>query len=132
VIYLELDELLAIACEVLGLEVDALIRITDLGLADSAISRPHASFGGEEFYPSLEQKAATLLFGVARNHAFVDGNKRVAVLATLQFLNRNGRDLDLEPAEKAYEIISGVSSGTVSLEDLTAWITERMENFSDG
>ena len=131
-IYLELDELLAIACEVLGLEVDALIRITDLGLADSAISRPHASFGGEEFYPSLEQKAATLLFGVARNHAFVDGNKRVAVLATLQFLNRNGRDLDLEPAEKAYEIISGVSSGTVSLEDLTAWITERMENFSDG
>jgi death-on-curing protein len=132
VIYLELDELLAIACEVLGLEVDALIRITDLGLADSAISRPHASFGGEEFYPSLEQKAATLLFGVARNHAFVDGNKRVAVLATLQFLNRNGRDLDLEPAEKAYEIISGVSSGTVSLEDLTAWITERMENLSDG
>lgn len=131
-IYLELDELLAIACEVLGLEVDALIRITDLGLADSAISRPHASFGGEEFYPSLEQKAATLLFGVARNHAFVDGNKRVAILATLQFLNRNGRDLDLEPAEKAYEIISGVSSGTVSLEDLTAWITERMENFSDG
>ena len=131
-IYLELDELLAIACEVLGLEVDALIRITDLGLADSAISRPHASFGGEEFYPGLEQKAATLLFGVARNHAFVDGNKRVAVLATLQFLNRNGRDLDLEPAEKAYEIISGVSSGTVSLEDLTVWITERMENFRDG
>lgn len=85
-----------------------------ISVADSAVSRPHASFGGEEFYPTIEQKAATLLFGIARNHAFVDGNKRVAVLATLQFLNRNGRDLDLTPPEKAYEIIAGTAAGTVT------------------
>ena len=65
-IYLELDEVLAIACEVLGLEVDALVRVTDLGLADSAVARPRASFGGEEFYPSIEAKAASLLFSLAR------------------------------------------------------------------
>ena len=82
-VYLELDEVLAIACEVLGLEVDALVRVTDLGLADSAVARPRASFGGEEFYPSIEAKAASLLFGLARNHAFIDGNKRIAVLSTL-------------------------------------------------
>jgi death-on-curing protein len=75
VIYLELDDLLAIASEVLELEVDTLIRVTDLGLADSAVARPQASFGGEEFYQRL-------LFGVARNHAFIDGNKRVAVLVS--------------------------------------------------
>ena len=43
----------------------------------------------------MEAKAASLLFGLARNHAFIDGNKRVSVLATLQFLNANGYDLDL-------------------------------------
>ena len=89
-IYLELDDVLAIACEVLGLEVDALVHVTDLGLAGSAVARPRAGFAGEEFHPTVEAKAASLLFGLARNHAFIDGNKRVAVLATLQFLNTNG------------------------------------------
>ena len=131
-IYLELGDLLAIAGEVLGLEADALIRVTDLGLADSAVSRPHASFEGEEFYPSIEAKAATLLFGIARNHAFIDGNKRVAVLATLQFLNSNGHDLNLDPPEQAFKTITGVAAGTITLDDLTTWITERLETFDDG
>lgn len=131
-IYLELDDLLAIASEVLELEVDAVLRVTDLGLADSAVSRPQASFAGEEFYPSLDAKAATLLYGIVRNHAFIDGNKRVAVLATLQFLNLNGHDLDLQPAKLAYDTIAGVAAGGVPLEDLTVWIAERIEKLTDG
>lgn len=129
--YLELDDVLAIASEVLGLEVDALLGVTDLGLADSAVSRPQASFGGEEFYPSLEGKAATLLYGIARNHAFVDGNKRVAILATLPFLNLNGHDLDLNPPEESYETIAGVASGAVSLDALAQWIADRLKPFAD-
>lgn len=129
--YLELDDLLAIASEVLGLEVGALLRVTDVGLADSAVSRPQASFGGEEFYPTIEGKAATLLFGIARNHAFIDGNKRVAILATLHFLNVNGQDLDLDPPEKVYEIIAGVAAGDVTLKDLSRWIASRLEPFAD-
>lgn len=125
-IYLELDEVLAIACKVLGLEVEALVRVTDLGLADSAVARPRASFGGEEFYGSVEAKAASLLFGLARNHAFMDGNKRIAVLATLQFLNKNGLDLDLLPAEEAFKTVVNVASGHLSLEDLTDWIRDRI------
>ncbi len=125
-IYLELDDLIAIACEVLGLEVDALLHVTDLGLADSAVARQRAGFAGEEFYPSVEAKAASLLFGLARNHAFIDGNKRVAVLATLQFLNANGYDLDLLPVEEAYETIIQVASGNLSMDDLTDWIRHRM------
>ena len=85
-IYLELDDVLAIACEVLQLETDEILRVTDLGLADSAVARPRAGFGDEEFYPTIEAKAASLLFGLARNHAFIDGNKRIAVLATLSVL----------------------------------------------
>ena len=69
--YLELDDVLAIACEVLGLEVNALLHVTDVGLADSAVARPRAGFAGEEFHPTLEAKAASLLLGLARNHAFI-------------------------------------------------------------
>ncbi len=131
-IYLEVGDLLAIAGNVLELEADALVRVTDLGLADSAVSRPNASFDGQEFYPTMAQKAATLLYGVARNHAFIDGNKRVAVLATLQFLNYNGHDLNLQPPEEAYKTIAGVAAGTITLDDLTTWMTERIEDFVDG
>lgn len=131
-VYLELDDLLAIASEVLGLEVDVLLRVTDLGLADSAVARPQASFAGEEFYGSIEAKAATLLLGIARNHPFIDGNKRVAVLAALQFLNLNGLDLDLTPPEEAYKMIAGVAVGTVELDTLTTWIAGRLEQMPDG
>ena len=130
-IYLELDDVLAIACEVLGLEVDTLVRVTDLGLADSAVARPRAGFGGEEFYPTIEAKAASLLFGLARNHAFIDGNKRIAVLATLQFLNLNGFDLDLSPVEAAFKTVVQVASGNLSLEDLTTWIGGRIGRYDN-
>ncbi len=127
-VYLELEEVLAIACEVLGLEAEVIIRATDLGLADSAVARPQASFQGEEFYPSIEAKAASLMFGLARNHPFIDGNKRVAVLATLQFLNTNGVDLNLSPLEEAFETIVAVASGSLTLVDLTSWIRKRLEH----
>ncbi|MEY2472964.1 MAG: death on curing protein [Actinomycetota bacterium] len=130
-IYLELDDVLAIASIVLELEVDALLRVTDLGLLDSAIGRPQASFAGEEFYVTPAAKAATLLFGIARNHAFIDGNKRVAVLATLQFLNKNGFDLDLMSPEDSYKMIAGVAGGSESLEALTDWVLQRLETFDE-
>ena len=125
-IYLELDDVLAIACEVLQLETDEILRVTDLGLADSAVARPRAGFGDEEFYPTIEAKAASLLFGLARNHAFIDGNKRIAVLATLQYLNSNGLDLDLAPVADAFRTVIRVASGDLPLEELTAWIRGRL------
>jgi len=131
VIYLELDDVLAIACEVLGLEADEILRVTDLGLADSAVARPQAGFGDAEFYPTLEAKAASLLFGIARNHAFIDGNKRIAVLATLQFLNSNGLDLDLTPVEEAFKTVIRVAKGDMPLEELTTWIRGRLGTLGD-
>ena len=126
-IYLKLDDVLAIACEVLELEANALIHVTDLGLADSALAQPQAGYAEAEFHPSIEAKAAALMFGLARNHAFIDGNKRVAVLATLQFLNLNGHDLNLSPPEEAFKTAIGVAAGNISRDDLTAWIRVRLE-----
>ena len=130
-VYLELDDVLAIACEVLRLEADEILRVTDLGLAHSAVARPQAGFGDEEFYPTIESKAASLLFGLARNHAFIDGNKRTAVLATLQFLNSNGLDLAPVPVEETFETVVQVATGDLSLEELTAWIRGRLTNLGD-
>lgn len=129
--YLKLDDVLAIACEVLGLEVDALVHVTDLGLADSALAQPQAGFAEVEFHPSIEAKAAALMFALARNHAFIDGNKRVAVLATLQFLNLNGQDLNLSPPEEAFKTTVGVAAGQISRDDLTAWVRARMAALDD-
>jgi death on curing protein len=129
VLYLELGDLIAIATGVLELEVDAVLHITDLGLADSALARPQASFAGQEFYVEPPQKAAALLFGLARNHAFVDGNKRIALMATLLFLNLNGLDLDLDPPEEAYDVIAGTAAGEVNQAKLAEWISARLRDW---
>lgn len=71
-----------------------------------------------------------MLFGLARNHAFIDGNKRTAVLSALQFLNANDYDLDLSPAEEAYKTVVEVAAGDLSLDDLTDWIRNRMKPLS--
>lgn len=81
------------------LDVEDLLRLTrvlsagpvrDLGLLDSAASRPRSSAFGQDAYPTLPDKAAALLHSIARSHALVDGNKRLAWLATVVFLDLNG------------------------------------------
>lgn len=126
-LHLEVEDVLAIACEVLKLDAATLVRATKLGLVDSAVARPRSGFGGEEFYSTVEAKAAALLFGLARNHAFIDGNKRIALLSTLQFLNVNGFGLDLSSVEDAYETMAQVASGQISQEGLMSWIQDHLE-----
>ena len=68
--------------------------IRDIGLLESALAAPFASFGGAELYPTVQEQAARLAYGITNNHAFVDGNKRIGVLALLTFLAQNGILLD--------------------------------------
>lgn len=105
-IYLTLPELLHVAERTLGSEV--LVR--DHGLLHSALARPQASAFGADAYPSLEEKAAALLHSIARNHALVDGNKRLALAAAVAFLGINGRRLTLTNDE-AYELVIAVAAG---------------------
>ncbi len=111
-IYLDLDDLLHIA----GMVLPSL-DVRDIGLLESALARPQASAFGSEAYPDLHTKAAALLHSVASNHGLVDGNKRLALAATIAFLGINGWRLTLTNDE-AYDLVIAISSG--ELDDLHA------------
>ena len=108
-IYLTLDELLHVAERALGFPAD----VRDAGLLQSALARPQATAFGADAYPSLEEKAAALLHSLARNHALVDGNKRLALSGIIAFLGVNGRRLTLTNDE-AYDMVIAVSTGTMA------------------
>jgi death-on-curing protein len=108
VIFLDLEELLHIGARTLGAEPD----VRDPGLLDSALARPQASAFGEDAYPSIDEKAAALLHSLARNHALVDGNKRLALAATIAFYGMNGLRLTLTN-DQAYDLVIAVASGLV-------------------
>ncbi len=105
-IFLTLTELLHVAERTLGGEVS----VRDHGLLQSPLARPQASAFGSDAYPTLEEKAAALLHSLARNHALVDGNKRLALAATIAFLGVNGRRLTLTNDE-AYHLVMEVAAG---------------------
>lgn len=105
-IFLTLPELLHVAERVLG--ADYIVR--DHGLLQSALARPLTTVFGEDAYSSLTDKAAALLHSVARLHALVDGNKRLALASTIAFLGVNGYRLTLTNDE-AYELVMAVASG---------------------
>lgn len=104
--------------DVLGL-VNALGAgpVRDLGLLDSACHRPQAGFFGQEAYPTLSGKAAALMHSLACNHALVDGNKRLALLATVVFLRVNGHRLELSDDE-AFDHTMSVAAGQLDADGI--------------
>ena len=113
-IYLTLPELLHVAVRTLGSEP----AVRDHGLLESALARPRATAFGLDAYPSLDAKAAALLHSLARNHALIDGNKRLALAATIAFYGVNGRRLTLDN-DNAYQLIMDVASGKLdSVDDI--------------
>jgi death-on-curing protein len=106
VIYLTLPELLHVAGRALGSEP----AVRDYGLLESALARPRATAFGSDAYPGLDAKAAALLHSPARNHALIDGNKRLALAATIAVYGVNGRRLTLT-SDEAYELIMEVAAG---------------------
>jgi death on curing protein len=73
---LDLTDYVAIATEVTGLDLDTILKVTDLNLADSALHPPAAGFGDTDFYPEFVDKAAVLIVRLRRHHPLPDGNKR--------------------------------------------------------
>ena len=105
-IYLTLPELIYIAERVTG----GKIAIRDIGLLESAAARPQATAFGSDAYPDLDSKAAALLHSLARNHALVDDNKRLALGALIAFYGINGSQLTLTN-EAAYNFIMQIAAG---------------------
>lgn len=88
--------------------------LRDFGLLDGAVMRPQQSAFGEDAYPSIHEKAAALMHGIARNHPFVDGNKRTALAATATFYLINGYVLELEAGD-AVGLAVDVAEGQVDV-----------------
>lgn len=116
--YLDLEDLLGL---VRALKAGP---VRDLGLLDSSCSRPRSTAFGADAYPRLEEKAAALLHSLARNHALVDGNKRLAWLATVVFLDLNGRTVELDDKD-AFELVMAVAEGALDVDEIAARLTAR-------
>ncbi len=97
--------------------------LRDEGMLDSALNDPFQTFGKEDMYPSLQQKAARLCFGLVKNHPFVDGNKRIGAHAMLVFLALNGVELQHLQAELS-DVILQLAAGEIEATDLLRWILE--------
>ena len=95
----------------------------DEGLLQSALSAPFQSFSGTDAYPSLQQKAARLAFGLVKNHPFIDGNKRIGAHAMLVFLALNGVELDYEQKELS-DLILSVAADESGYEDILQWLID--------
>lgn len=109
--YLDLEDLLALTR---ALQIGP---VRDLGLLDSACARPRATAFGAEAYPTINGKAAALLHSLARNHALVDGNKRLAWLATVVFLDLNGRAVGVDDAA-AFRLVMDVAEGLIEVDEI--------------
>lgn len=97
--YITLAEYFWLAEQVSGVDAETLSKVSRIELAESAIHAPEASFGGEEFYPDVIDKAAVLTCRLAWNHPLLDGNKRAAWASLVLFVDLNGGSWDPDPPE---------------------------------
>jgi death-on-curing protein len=118
--YLSLEDLLEIAAGVVGE-----VAVRDMGLLASAAARPQASAFGEAAYPTFVEKAAALMHSLGRNHALVDGNKRLAWAATRVFCLLNGRDLTFT-VDDAERLVVAVAAGELDVPELAERLREHL------
>ena len=93
------------------------IGIRDTSLLESALNAPFQTFGDEELYPSINEKASRLCYGLIKNHPFIDGNKRIGVYAMLVFLELNNLNLNFSD-EEIINIALKTADSTYSYEDI--------------
>ena len=100
--------------------------IRDEGMLDLALNNPFQSFGGKELYPSIQAKAARLCFGLVKNHAMLDGNKRLGTHVMLVFLALNGYELSYSQKELS-DVILALASGDIGEKEILQWIIEHQQ-----
>lgn len=122
--FLSVEDVVAIHAETIRVEGGA-AGLRDPGLLESAVLMPQQSFDGRFLHEDAAAMAAAYLYHLASNHAFLDGNKRVAVLAALIFLQVNGT-ADLPDPDRLEDVTMGVARGDVSKADLTLWFRREL------
>lgn len=118
--FIILDEVIAIHDSMIELYGGS-FGIRDIGLLQSAISRPQASFGGIDLYPTIFDKAAALFHSLMFNHAFADGNKRTTMTTTARFLAINGYSIEVTQKEFV-EFPLRVENNHLSLLEIARWL----------
>lgn len=118
--HVSLDEVIAIHDNMISLYGGS-HGIRDLGLIESAISRPKTTFGGADLYPDVFSKAAALFHSLMFNHAFIDGNKRTTISTTSRFLSLNGYEL-IAADREFIEFPLGVENKHLSLKEISKWL----------
>lgn len=117
-VYLSLEDLFALVGD-LGVG-----PVRDFGLLEAAAHRPTTRLWGEHAYPGLDEKAAALMESLVRNHALIDGNKRLGWLSVVVFYDVNGIELNA-PDDDAYDLVIAVAMGQIGVEGiaeaLRAW-----------
>jgi death-on-curing protein len=126
--YLTVPEALVIYAEIIRASRVRHADVQSVGGLESALYQPQQSFEGRDLYPTLEAKAAALLYSLCQNHPFTDGNKRVAFIATRTFLRLNGFDLAVETYE-AKEVMYSVAKGEMSAAKIADWIRSKLCEF---
>jgi death-on-curing protein len=121
--YLETDDLFDLAAGLLGDPPP----IRDLGLLGSAAARPQATAFGEDAYPDVWTKAAALLHSIVKDHALVDGNKRLGWLATAVFLEINGIEVTDVSNDAVYAFVMGVTTGRAEVTEIAAQLRSLVE-----
>jgi len=101
--------------------------VRDRGALESALARPAATYGGEDLYPDIADKAAALMHSLALNHPFVDGNKRVAAFAAIVFAESNGQEFLATPDELVDTTLA-VAEGKMAIEALAIWFRQRLRS----
>lgn len=118
--YLTLAEVLSLHSRLMEQSAGDL-GIRDLGLLESAVAQPRMTFGNEDLYPTILDKAVALGFSIIMNHPFVDGNKRTGHAAMETFLILNGREINASVDEQE-DVILAVVSGRIGREVFVEWL----------
>ncbi len=103
--------------------------VRDMGAIESAVAQPRMSFGGQELYPTLAEKAAALSFSLINNHPFVDGNKRIGYEAAVVFVELNGFTISGTTDEKEAAVLA-VAAGEMGRDGWTQWLREHLAKAS--
>jgi death-on-curing protein len=103
-------------------------QLRDFGILDAAVMRPQTSIFGEDAFPTIHEKAAALLHGLARSHPFVTGNKRTAWTATAMFYMVNGYNLHVE-ASGVISLVTDAAEGQIGVQDIAAILKTYAQSF---
>lgn len=123
--YLTVNEVLLIYSRVIA-NSGGTAGLRDVGGLESAVAQPRMTFGGQELYPTVVEKASAMGFSLIQNHPFVDGNKRTGHAAMETFLILNGYQINASTDEQV-DVILQVAAGEMGREAFTDWLHEHVE-----